>query len=478
MGDPRKCLLLVEDDAVVAMSEAHRLESIGYAVIHVSSGEEAVGLLRGAGDKVDLVLMDVDLGRGMDGPETAQVMLQERELPIVFLSSHSERAIVEKTERIRSYGFVTKDSGIVILDASIKTAFKLFEALCREKEGESALREREEQLSLAIEGSGAGLWDWRIDTGEMVINDRWASVLGYSKAELTPVDFKTFAAMTHPDDLKRSDQVTADYFAGRIKSHTLEIRMRHKDGHWVTLLDRGMVTEWDKDGKPLRMTGMHFDISDRARAEEALQQLVRQKEVFIRELHHRIKNNLSVVSSLLDMQAPLLKDDGAREVFRNAVMRIRSISLVHEKLMVSGGLELVELGPYLDDLARSVFAAMAADSGTVQLKTSFVELGLETEKAIPLGIIVNELLTNSLKYGFPSGREGSVRLDLGKGGASATLLISDDGIGLPSGFGTAGSKGLGLNLVRLLVQQIDGSLNIGKGPGASFAISFPIGKPA
>jgi CheY-like chemotaxis protein len=122
-----KKILLVEDEDIIALSEKLDLESYGYDVLTACSGEEAIKAY-GRGEAIDLILMDIDLGKGIDGVETAKVILKDRELPIVFLSSHTESEIVEKTERTTSYGYVVKTSSMTVLDASIKMAFKLFEA--------------------------------------------------------------------------------------------------------------------------------------------------------------------------------------------------------------------------------------------------------------------------------------------------------------------------------------------------------------
>src|SRR6056297_1400719 len=123
-----KYILLVEDESIIALSEKMQLESYGYSVDFVSNGEEAINSILNDNDKYDLILMDIDLGTGIDGTQAAEEILKIKDIPVVFLSSHTEPEIVEKTENITSYGYVVKNSGIVVLDASIKMAFKLFEA--------------------------------------------------------------------------------------------------------------------------------------------------------------------------------------------------------------------------------------------------------------------------------------------------------------------------------------------------------------
>jgi len=142
------------------------------------------------------------------------------------------------------------------------------------KQAEEALRKSEEQLKLALEGSNAGLWVWKIPTGELMVNDRWAEICGYSKDELEPINVNTWEQLTHPDDLTKSWNELQKHFSGASLAYECEIRMKHKDGHWVWILDRGKATEWDKDGKPVRMAGTHIDISERKQMEVALEKRI------------------------------------------------------------------------------------------------------------------------------------------------------------------------------------------------------------
>ncbi len=133
-----------------------------------------------------------------------------------------------------------------------------------------ALRQREEQLERAVEGSGVGLWDWRPQTGEETFSERWAEIVGYTLAELAPTSIETWRGLCDPDDLQLSDELLEEHFAGHSDIYACEARMRHKDGHWVWVLDRGKVAEWDSDGRPLRMIGTHLDVTARKQAGDAL----------------------------------------------------------------------------------------------------------------------------------------------------------------------------------------------------------------
>jgi PAS domain S-box-containing protein len=176
------------------------------------------------------------------------------------------------------------------------------------KQSEEALRESEEKLKLAIEGSGVGLWDWRVQSGGMVINDRWAQILGYTVQELAPVSIDTWRSLTHPEDLQKSQELLQKHFSGEAADFACESRMKHKDGHWVWVLDRGMVTERDKTGQPLRMTGTHLNIAERKSAEEALRQVNRKLNLLSSLTRHDILNKVSVLLGYLDKAKTLAQD--------------------------------------------------------------------------------------------------------------------------------------------------------------------------
>ena len=148
------------------------------------------------------------------------------------------------------------------------------ENITERKLAEEALRISEDRLERVIRGTGVGLWDWQVATGEMVLNDRWAEMLGYTLEELSPININTWDPIAHPDDLRRAAELLEEHFAGKSEYYEAEVRLRHKDGHWVWVLDRGKVVEWDGAGKPVRVAGTHLDITERKRVEAEREQMI------------------------------------------------------------------------------------------------------------------------------------------------------------------------------------------------------------
>ena len=183
-AEKQKTILLVDDEAIIAITEKMALEKYGYNVMIAHTGEEAVAAVAKT-PAIDLVLMDINLGAGIDGTETAALILKERDLPVVFLSSHMEPEVVAKTEKITSYGYVVKNSSMTVLDASIKMAFKLFEAKIKEKEKEAALSESEEWNKLILSTVLSGVMVIEADTRRIVeVNDTALKLIGLPKEQV------------------------------------------------------------------------------------------------------------------------------------------------------------------------------------------------------------------------------------------------------------------------------------------------------
>jgi PAS domain S-box-containing protein len=216
------------------------------------------------------------------------------------------------------------------------------------------------------------------------------------------------------------------------------------------------------------------DITERRRAEEMIQASLREKEALLKEIHHRVKNNLQVTSSLLRLQAAAITDPGAKEVFRESENRIRSMALVHEKLYQSTDLSRIDLADYLRSLAELLYRGSTITPDKVEIDVTGGDIYLEIDDAIPCGLIVNELLSNALKHAFPDNRAGRIEIHVAKrDDGSVFLSVRDDGAGLPAGFRMEAAGTLGLQLVGELVQQIDGTIEVKRrGDGTEFDVVF------
>lgn len=215
-------------------------------------------------------------------------------------------------------------------------------------------------------------------------------------------------------------------------------------------------------------------LEDEQLASKALVTSLREKEALLKEVHHRVKNNLQVIASLLRLEGRRIDHPMTRSVLREMQGRIQSMALLHETLYRSGNFARVDLAAYLTQLTSQLFRSLAVQPGAVRLSLDLAPVLVEIDQAIPCGLIVNELASNCLKHGFPEGRSGEVSVRLRAAGhdGSLTLSVADNGVGLPADFDLRRTRSLGLQLVSDLARQLQGSLFIGPGPETLFEVTF------
>lgn len=228
-----------------------------------------------------------------------------------------------------------------------------------------------------------------------------------------------------------------------------------------------------KDGDRVILTAFLRDISERVDSEKQLRQALQEREVLLGEIHHRVRNNLQVISSLLNLQARTTDDQFVRQAFDESQSRVQSMALIHQQLYEANSFSAVDLGDYVRRLAGHLFRAFGDSTEHIQLELDIEGVALAVDRAAPCGLIINELLSNSLKYAFLGNRPGRIYIRAERQPNESILLtIGDDGPGLPPDVGLWNTKTLGLRLVRTLVRQIDGELELGEPPGAEFRIRF------
>jgi len=211
----------------------------------------------------------------------------------------------------------------------------------------------------------------------------------------------------------------------------------------------------------------------RKRAEARIKAQLQEKDVLLKEVHHRVKNNMQVISSLLNLQSRRVKDPAVFEMFKESQRRIRSMALIHERLYQSSDLSRIEFSEYLRNLATHLFHSYQINASRVQLKIEAEEVHLNINTAIPCGLIVNELVSNALKHAFPEGRKGQLEIDLHRvPGDGYGLRVMDDGVGFPEGLDFRKTETLGMQIIRTLVEQIDGRLEINREKGTAFRLEF------
>jgi PAS domain S-box-containing protein len=263
---------------------------------------------------------------------------QPYDLELPFTTATGRRLWIRTIARpVRESGKIIRVMGNIIDITELKRA-------------EEALLAERKRLEFVIEGSRLGTWAWNVQTNEVIFSEAWAEMLGYTLEALTPTNVEKWIALTHPEDSKKAEALLALCLADETQDFNCEMRMKHKDGHWVWILTRGRIMTWDDTGKPLSMFGTHDDITDRKHREQQLAAALSEKEVLLREVHHRVKNNLAAIISLIAMQQRNLEDPNGQIILTELSDRIRTMSLVHEKLYRSDSLSFIDFHDYIQAL--------------------------------------------------------------------------------------------------------------------------------
>ncbi len=345
---------------------------------------------------------------------------------------------------------------------SVMRVVEFMRDITERKAAEAALAESERRFQLALQSTGAAVWDWDMQHDIIRHSANWKSMLGYADAEIESSS-AGWQSLWHPDDAELIRAAMEDYLAGRSEEYEVVYRLRHKSGEWRWILTRGSVLR-DDSGEPYRWLGANIDITEQKQVEEELRATAERNQILMRELQHRVKNNLAIVAGLLDIESPRLRDPAAGAALADARSRIQTITEIYDQLHQRGGVERVDLGAYLDDLVASVVRSSAYSVDDVTLRTEFARLDADIQSAMAVGLIVNELVTNALKYAYPLGTSGELYVGLlvsGNGGSNqATLIVADEGPGLPQGVTVEDAATTGFQLVRSLAAQLGGSVTV------------------
>ena len=357
---------------------------------------------------------------------------------------------------------------------------RLFTGVCvdiaTQKQTEAALRKAEDRYELAINAARLPVWEYDVATDTVTGNVYWHQTVGYELTDQQAMRrMETWMSDVHPDDCATQQRVISGGAADATGYYQSEFRVRAASGEYKWLLDRGRVIERAADGTPLKVVGISVDIDAHRRMETDLRASLREKELLLQEIHHRVKNNLQIITSLINMQRRRLQDVTTRETLEQCQHRVQAIALIHEKLYLSKNLASVPLADYIRGLSCDIVRAAGAPPATLSLDMAIGDEALAIDVAIPCGLILNELLSNALKHAFPDGRWGSIRISCSRvGNDRLQLAITDNGVGLPAEFNIKRCPSMGLQLVDTLARQLGAQLEIAVGAPTCFQLTFPI----
>lgn len=339
------------------------------------------------------------------------------------------------------------------------------------KVAEEMLVRSEARYRIVAEQTGQIVYDFDVVHGSLAFQGAIEEITGYTSEEFSGITQQQWYEMIHEEDRApvavEFDRCLAA--GGRIQA---AYRIRHKNGRYITIHSNGILVR-EPGGKSVHLMGTLTDVTERKRSEALITSSLKEKEVLLKEIHHRVKNNLQVISSLLNLQAANVQDPKTLEQLKESQNRIRSMALIHERLYQSDDLARIDFGEYVRGLVS--YLARSYSAPRVRVNIDVQDINLAVNAAIPCGLIINELVSNALKYAFPEGRSGTVWIRLvATEGENGVLTVEDDGIGLSRNIDFENTTTLGLQLVNTLTRQLNGTIVLSRDSGTAFSITFPV----
>lgn len=337
------------------------------------------------------------------------------------------------------------------------------------------VRTTEAQLAEAQQVARIGSWEWDIGTNQITWSDELYRLYGLEPGSVN-VDFDHFLGLLPEHERQRVGSIVGQAHATG-ESFVFDHEVVRPDGTKAILQGRGDVIK-GADGKPIRMVGTSQDVTEARKAEKALRQSLQEKEVLLKEVHHRVKNNMQIIASLLNLQASHIEDPKARTAFLESRQRIKSMALIHEKLYETTTIARVDPADYLGALTRDVLRSYGTSAAQIQLDVRAENVLVPIDAVVNLGLIASELVSNCLKHAFPDDRKGHIGVTLrSDGNKKAVLSVVDDGVGFPPGSDALSSPGLGLQLVTTLVEQLSGTMRVESAGGTAVHVTLSLVPP-
>lgn len=478
-------ILIVEDEKIHSLNLSSILQRLGYTIIAVvCSGIEAIETA--TTHNPDVIVIDIDISGAINGIEIARRIQLLLDVPIVFLIGNSEDAIIEKSKLANPYGYILKPFN----ESEIRLVLEI--ALFRHKrendlkhthflnisEGynennKNNLRKSEMLFRQVWENSRDGMRIVDANGTILLANPAYCEIIGKPIHEVIGQIYSTVYIEEQQGELLNT-------FRQRISTNSIvtnyEKKLRLWNGKevWLELSNSYVDTG---DGNTLYLLSIVHDITERKATEEQIQKSLVEKEVLLKELHHRVKNNMQIISSLLHLQEQNIADTLISTPLRESQNRVKSMALIHEQLYQSDNLSEVNINVYLRQLStrllRSIIGSKRNISISIEPEEAIILLNIDI--AIPMGLILNELITNALKYAFIGKSEGRINISILKDAeAMYQMTIQDNGNGISPEINIANTETLGLQLVHSLAKQLGGhAMCLSTSTGTTFTITFP-----
>lgn len=336
-----------------------------------------------------------------------------------------------------------------------------------------ALAKSEKRFARVMKCVDEGFFDLTLETKEVYFSPSWKKMLGYEDHEIKN-DFSEWERLAVPQFATSASKILNEFQEGKRKRFSTELKMKHKEGHWIYVLSRGKAI-CDENGNALRIVGTHLDITERKQYEIRLRTALNEREMLLQELYHRTKNNMLVIISMLSLQSAYTEDENLLKIFREIENRIQTMALVHKTLYRSKNLSEISLKEYVSDLSQLLLDRYHAKSDkSISVINDIDDVSMVIDNAIPCGMVLNELISNSLQYAFPDKQKGEIQIQIRKTDQGEMIIrFFDNGVGLPEGFNFRNTSTLGMRLIFTVVEhQLKGDVEFVNDNGLNCRIRY------
>jgi PAS domain S-box-containing protein len=442
-----KRILLVEDDSATAELVRRTLERCGYSVEIAGCAQAGLKALVGdPSNKYMAMLLDYKLPDGEPWELASAAHLRIPEIPVIFVTGESSENLAIEAVRRGFADFVKKTAGFwnelpAVLER-VATLSRIKGHLNESNALMSAIVEHTSDLVAVSDGDGNLVY----------LSPVCFSLLGRDPEELIEQPWTEIVA---PEDRDSVLSMLAEVGEKPARMETVRCRCRDGSFAWVEArVARLESTDWTR---PMIVLSLH-DVTEHREHEQQMESALREKEALLREVYHRVKNNLQVIQSLLKMSARTLPKSDMRDLMTDTIQRVYAMALVHERLYQMDDLSHLSLSRYLLDLFNGALSSSSLQRDQIHIGLDAEEIQLNLDGAVPFGLLVNELLSNSLKHGFPGGKKGKVEVSVHRIPGGVHLIVKDDGVGLPEHFNADTCTSMGMKLAGSLAHQLGGSL--------------------
>ena len=442
-------ILVVEDQKIISVEIAERLADMGYQVVgSAKSGNQAIQL---ATDLVpDLILMDIKLEGSMDGIEAADIIKNLLDCPVIFLTAYADDNTIQRAKITEPYGYIVKP----LDERELRSAIEI--ALYKSKM-EKNLKDSEVRYKSIVKTLEGLLYIIDLDYN-LVLNN------------LNPIDFY------NQDKIKCYEFI---YKLDKPCVHCTMEKLKQGITTRTEFFDKSSNRVFYRISTPVLLSNdveyyqnYLIDITQRKKNEENVTKMLHEKEILLREIHHRVKNNLQLMLSVIRLQISNSSDNAVKLNLKEIEGRLISMAIVHEDLYASSDMSKILLKPFIDKLISHIENAYREYKNKIKINADIDHILLPVEKAIPIGFIINELVINSLKHAFIGKKTGNILIKIGNINENHVLEVSDNGIGFPENISIDKPKSLGLTILKSLCDQLNSKTEVLNDNGTKFKIIF------